>query len=62
MGRTLHDNTFHIHLFLLFSFRTEISQSKPSAAILVIEDLQPGTQYSCQGGMLVKVAHNHDHN
>ena len=36
-------------------FRTEISQTKPSAATLVIEDLQPGTQYSCQGGMLVKV-------
>ena len=40
---------------LLFLCRTEITQSKPSAAILVIEDLQPGTQYSCQGGMLVKV-------
>jgi len=34
--------------------RTEITQTKPSAATLVIEDLQPGTQYSCQGGMLVK--------
>ena len=33
--------------------RTELSQRAPGEATLVIGDLRPGTQYSCQGGMLV---------
>ena len=33
--------------------RTELRQRAPGEATLVIRHLRPGTQYSCQGGMLV---------